>query len=81
MFGSSVGGRIDDGTTDVDSSSLYGSEALVAAELLSSSDVEGGEVEEDADAVELLHPDNKQPHKTTERIAVAFFSVMILYPP
>ena len=52
---------------------------LVAAELLSASDVEGGEVEEDADAVELLHPDNKQPHKTTERAIEALKSLDYIY--
>ena len=29
--------------------------------------MEGNEAEEDADVVELLHPDNRHPHKTTER--------------
>ena len=39
--------------------------------------MEGNEAEEDADVVELLHPDNKQPHKTTERAILTFWSIII----
>ena len=33
--------------------------------------------EEDADVVELLHPDNRHPHKTTERAILTFWSIII----